>query len=153
MPGIQQTYEQKRAQAAWECVKQVRDRPDGKLKRSYSSLVRSFPALVQGSGLGQALAFLFAKSEGKLELDSSNTYGLLYSHLNGWLMKQVFTSSGNNDVLQAIMTGSSSTYRWATIEALAYCTWLKRFAEAELSPLYGAVSAGATRDSAKGGVG
>jgi len=127
MPTIQQTLEQRRARDAWECVRQAQKQP-GKIKKGYSSLARSFPALVQTAGLGQALAFLCAKSKGSKD---NNEHSLLYTHLRQWVMKRCFPNQ-SGDLLNTIITNSSDAYRRATIEALAYAAWLKRFAEAEL---------------------
>lgn len=135
-----QTIEQQRATAAWKCIDEV-NRLSEKFKKRYSGLVRSFPALVQTSGLGQALAFLRAKS------NASNEHGLLYSHLSGWVVGRMSFAGSSRDLLQGIMSSDSQIYRRATVEALAYAIWLKRFAEAELPEPDG------TEDGAgKGGV-
>jgi len=41
-------------------------------------------------------------------------------------------TASNGDLLQWVLENDSVAYRRATTEALAFLTWLKRFAEAEL---------------------
>jgi CRISPR-associated protein Cmr5 len=118
----QQSLEQKRAAQAWDCVKEVKSR---NYKKDYLSLARSAPADIQANGLGQTLAFWRAKKK-----DEHNT--ALYQHVATWVKMQVrFTQS--SDLLEWIMKqASTDDYRRATTEAIAFLSWVKRFAEAEL---------------------
>jgi len=84
--------------------------------------------LVLTNGLGQTLAFLRSKKkEGQ-----SDEHSVLCGHLSVWTMGQVASDAGNQDLLEWVLNHDSVAYRRATTEALAYLTWLKRFAEAEL---------------------
>jgi len=99
-------------------------------KKGYSSLARKVPMLVLTNGLGQTLAFL--KAEGKN--DPADEHTVLFRHLSDWVLSQVAPSAtaSNGDLLQWVLENDSVAYRRATTEALAFLTWLKRFAEAEL---------------------
>jgi CRISPR-associated protein Cmr5 len=115
--------EQKRAQKAWELVERV---PDGK-KKDYSSLAKSAPVMILTNGLGQTLAFFNSK------LNGSNEYALLYNHLDQWLSRTIpWTASlaGSPKLIERVISENSQVYRMATEEALAFLSWIKRFAAA-----------------------
>jgi CRISPR-associated protein Cmr5 len=99
-------------------------------KKGYNSLARKVPMLVLTNGLGQTLAFLKAKGKN----DPADEHTVLFRHLSRWVLSQVAPSSPatNGDLLQWVLQNDSASYRRATVEALAFLTWLKRFAEAEL---------------------
>lgn len=120
----QRREEQKRAQSAWASVAEAKAK---KMGDKYKSLAQKMPAYILTNGLGQTLAFLKAKAGS----NPSDEHGLLYDHLSGWIRPQTEAKS-NPPLLQWLMEGDSRVYRRATTEALAYLTWLKRFAEAEL---------------------
>jgi CRISPR-associated protein Cmr5 len=118
----QQTLEQQRATKAWELVTQVKEK-----EKEYNSWVKKVPVLILTNGLGQTLAFLKSKSDREKEL--------LYAHLSAWLMPEMSWSppaQQKNDLLERLIHESSANYRRATIEALAFLNWLKRFADAIL---------------------
>jgi CRISPR-associated protein Cmr5 len=120
----QRTLEQQRAAYAWQCVEAVR-RTD--FASEYGQLARQVASLVQMHGLGQTLAFLAAKAK-----DKQNEHQQLALDLSRWVGKQL-TGQEQNDLRGWIaQTASVAEYRRATLEALAFLTWLKRFAEAEL---------------------
>ncbi len=122
MASQQQTLEQQRAQQAWNDIQSVVKRSDD-FKKKYGSLARRVPMLVLTNGLGQTLAFLRAKG---------NEHTTLLEHLSTWTMSQVAPGASERDLLTWVLNNDSAAYRRATAEALAYLTWLKRFAEAEL---------------------
>ena len=124
-----QAEEQKRAAQAAQDVDQIARKPDEKLKNSYRDLARKTAANIQLSGLGQSLAFLRAKAGP----EHKGEHWWLYQHVSKWVMKQLKQPDSEGDrLLEWIVTQDSSTYRRATIEALAYLGWLKRLAEALL---------------------
>lgn len=125
--SLQQTLEQERAKKAWEDVRSVTTCPE-EFKKKYGSLARRVPMLVLTNGLGQTLAYLRSKGKG----DQSNEHNVLFRHLSDWTMSQVAPDEKGRDLLDWVRNTSSDMYRRATTEALAYLTWLKRFAEAEL---------------------
>jgi len=127
--SLQRTLEQERAQQAWACVQEVTNKPQ-EFKKKYGSLARKVPMLVLTNGLGQTLAFLKAKGKN----DPADEHTVLFRHLSNWVLSQVASSTpaSNGDLLQWVLQNDSAAYRRATMEALAFLAWLKRFAEAEL---------------------
>jgi len=112
------TMEQDRAAAAWAAVRSV----GADYAEKYLALARSAPADLQVNGLGQTLAFWLAKKGPEHEA--------LYRHLSGWVGSRM---AGGADLLKWLLgseTGSDG-YRRATMEAIAFLSWVKRFAEAE----------------------
>jgi CRISPR-associated protein Cmr5 len=128
-PTQQQTLQQKRAAHAWECIDEVDTKRDKKFQKKYGSQVRSLPSLIQSDGLGQTLAFLKAKDK-----NQKNThYWSAYEHIASWA-QSADSSLGlpaQNDMLEWLLKQSTTEYRRATAETLAYLSWLKRFAEAK----------------------
>jgi CRISPR-associated protein Cmr5 len=127
--SLPKTLEQQRATRAWECVGEVTSKSQD-FKKKYGSLARKVPTLILTNGLGQTLAFLKAKGKN----DPADEHTVLFRHLSRWVLSQVAPSSPatNGDLLQWVLQNDSASYRRATVEALAFLTWLKRFAEAEL---------------------
>jgi len=125
--SVQRTREQQRASQAWSDIQEVKEQLQEPAQKEYGSLARRVPTLVITNGLGQTLAYLKAKAKN----EQSDHYGLMYRHLSRWTMGTVSPQGG--DLLRWVQGEADSvTYRWATVEALAYLGWLKRFAEAEL---------------------
>lgn len=127
----QQSLEQKRAAAAWECVVYVRDHGQSYAKK-YGQLAKSAPADIQANGLGQTLAFWKAKGykDGKPKSDSE--HARLFQDVDGWVKQQLGLSARKMLLEWIIQHASTDEYRRATAEAIAFLNWLKRFAEAEL---------------------
>lgn len=117
----QRTLEQERAKAAWMNIAQVKGES---YRKEYLSLVRSAPADIQISGLGQTLAFW--RSKGK------NEHETLYEHVSEWVMKQLGKQNQQKLLAWISLEATSDQYRQATAEAMSFLLWLKRFAEAEL---------------------
>ena len=113
------TQEQNRAKQAWENINN--DIRKG-FASEYKALVSSAPADVQTNGLGQTVAFWLSKPK-------SDAHKVLYQHLSTWVMQQM---GEQGDLMQWITQTDSRHYRQATVEALAFLGWLKRFAQAEL---------------------
>ena len=125
--------EQKRAQDAWNIVRPIKQeweaaRNDQKVEakvKKHSALARGAPADVLTAGLGQTLAFWRAKKEPH--------HLWLYDAVSTWVLDQMKLPGNAPDLLEWIVdTADANQYRMATAEALAYLTWVKRFAEAEL---------------------
>lgn len=117
--------DQARALRAWNLIADSTDQVKGKdWEDKYGSLVKNFPAMIVTNGLGQALAFLKAKKKPH--------HLALYQHVSGWVTKSIYGGAESDQLLQKIIADSSTNYRRATTETLAFVAWLKRFAEAEL---------------------
>lgn len=125
----QRTLEQRRAAFAWECVSTVKA-VGGNVARDYGQLARAAASLVQMHGLGQTLAFL--KSKAKIEQGKENAQERLSRDLSRWVSQQVLGEQRDDLREWIVREASVADYRRATVEALAFLTWLKRFAEAEL---------------------
>lgn len=123
------TLTQKRARDAYEKVHEVAGgNRDEKFRNKYGSLARGLPFMIQTNGLSSALAFLRAKAKG----DPQAAPMVLYTHLSGWLGTQMLVNTANNpDFLVWLVNQNIATYFRATVEALEFSVWLKRFAEAE----------------------
>ncbi len=121
MQSQQRSLEQKRATAAWEAIGRVREQ---NYKSKYKSLAGNAPADIQTSGLGQVLAFWRAKGNPE--------HLAIYQAVAEWVKNQV-NPGLKTDLLEWIMKeATTDEYRRATAEAMAFLSWLKRFAEAEL---------------------
>lgn len=117
-----QTLDQRRAKHAWEAVQHVKEKPEGK---KFGNHARKLPTRIMASGLGQAMAFLYAKKYSPLLLQS-------VSHWT--LNKTTFVANKlgpEHELIKAVISGGSDQLRMHTAEALAYLQWLVRFAEAE----------------------
>jgi CRISPR-associated protein Cmr5 len=136
-----QTIEQERGKEAWDCVKDIK-KLEKKEQQEYRSLARGLNAMIQVNGLGQTLGFLKAKGKAKDDKGhpKKNAHYFLLEHLTHWMHHHFDTAIGDvsdtrNDglLIWALNQASTSDYRRATTECLAFGRWLSRFAEAELS--------------------
>jgi CRISPR-associated protein Cmr5 len=124
MADMQATREQQRAKHALAKIKTVA----AKLAREYKSYAESLPTMVVVNGLGQACATLLAQAKG----DPDDAHRLLYDHLEDWLCVHN-AAYDRKPLIEAIIKGDQDQYVRAQFEALAYLTWLKKFAQAQLS--------------------
>lgn len=135
-----QNIEQERGRWAWDDIREVKSKDksnEKKLEKEYRSLARGLNAMIQINGLGQTLGFLKAKGKG----DDNKPHYLLLKHLTAWMQYPKHFKASNSQVmaghdglLQWVTDEgtSSSDYRRATTECLAFGGWLRRFSEAEL---------------------
>ena len=127
------SLDQLRAHRAWDCVERARkELVDGKFK-DYVNLSSGAPALIQGNGLMQALAFYAARE---------NHHRLLADQVSGWVDERVLrrrdptdgTKEGDGKrtvlVLEKLHTAEVDQYMQATGEALELLVWIKQFAKA-----------------------
>lgn len=106
-----------RAKYAFDEVSKLK----GQLLEKYSSLVRSFPAMILTNGFGLAISFLCLKNE-------KNEKKVLHEHIQCWLRKQDLLLK-EDELMKKIVNSDSDTYRMLETETLALLEWLKRFAE------------------------
>lgn len=129
----QRTLEQSRAADAWTQVDQnVRNK---EYAGEYKSLARGAIAFIQINGLGQTLAFWRAKGfEAGKPKDNGNAHSALFNHVSQWVLQNLQLGEIKDPHLLEWIVASASPngYRRATNEAIAYLSWVKRFAEAEL---------------------
>ncbi len=126
----QQSLEQKRAQFAWNCIGDVKEK-----KADYANVAKKAPSDIQINGLGQTLAFWRAKGKKDKE------YEQIYNHVSKWVLEKRLEKKHPKGLLGWVMSEgetdkakftTTDDYRRATTEAIAFLVWLKRFAEAEL---------------------
>jgi CRISPR-associated protein Cmr5 len=121
----QRSLEQDRAKAAWQTVKEAKGRA---YAGKYGQLARSAPADIQANGLGQTLAFWNAKGE--------EHHRAILKDVSQWVKDRI-KFPDDNLLKWIISTADTDGYRRATVEAIAFSIWLKRFAEAELPRVEG----------------
>lgn len=110
-----QTSQQKRAQLAYACVKEIESLPEA--KENYANLAKKFPALVQACGLAQTIAFVDSKEK--------NTNYLKH-------LAKVMSRNENEDLGKASREAGLMEYQRLSFEAIEAATWLKRYSEALL---------------------
>ncbi len=126
------TLDQLRAKHAWKSIERIQGKADS-IGEEYAREVKRLPIRIRTSGLGQALGFLYAKSNG-----SSDAKALLLIDLSKWILNErKFTNQIQNPltpkaILTAIIKSDAEILRRITDELLRYLQWLGRFAEAEI---------------------
>ena len=135
-----QNIEQERGRVAWENIRDIKEKDklqkDAKLQKEYRSLARGLNAMIQINGLGQTLGFLKAKGKNSPQ----KAHYLLLAHLTQWMTHHfkatniAIMDKGDDGLLLWVtdVKTSSADYRRATTECMAFGSWLRRFAEAEL---------------------
>lgn len=124
-----QTLDQQEARFAIRCIEEVKESNES-VKGDYFTQVKQLPTRILSNGLGQSLAFLFAKSEKKTRKDSGHR--LLYDHIAEWLEERtVYPEKG--PLLETMMQNDMSRYIEAQYHALRFLEWLVKFARAHLS--------------------
>lgn len=123
------TLQQDRAADALEKIRDLAKSPEKASK--YRSYVAALPATIVTNGLGQALAIEMASGGEK------PAHKALCDHVTTWLKSQIDAirnncRGGENEILDAIMKIDEDDYLRAQTEAIAYVSWLKRFATAIL---------------------
>lgn len=120
------TRQQRMAQAAYTAVAQ---RGSTSVFKEYASFAKSFPALIHGVGLCQAVAF--AQAKGKDDRGSDKPHGLVLQDLVTVLgALGVLNQQNSTAFADKVRTAEALTYLRLTRLALDATTWLKRYAEA-----------------------
>lgn len=91
-------------------------------KAKFKARACSLPAMIVMNGLGQTAAFCKSKKD-------KDGYGDIYTVLEAWL-GQVGQPYHGKELIQGIISGDMHSYRQAQAEALAYLSWVKKFASA-----------------------
>lgn len=125
------TLSQKRAADAYRQIHAIADQNKyANIRKKYGTLAHGFGTMIQTNGLGPAMAFLWAKAEN--HADSAPK--VLFDQISSWLFAQIVPGAQHdqdNFLVWIANQNNSSIYHNATREALEYCVWIKRFAEAE----------------------
>jgi len=120
----QRPLARKRAESAYNDVKNIILEKTPNFKSNYKSLVKKAPMWIKTQGLKEAMAFVFSKK------DSGNVHYHFYEQMYNWLNSQGFITCDNaKDFMENILELEPAFYRAATEESLAYLTWVRRFAE------------------------
>lgn len=126
-PLSTQTLDQRRAQHAWGAVQNIKNTLEKKAQKHYQGEAKKMPVRIMTAGLGQALAFIVAKSKG-----TKSALGQLHIDLSDWVIVKRPMQASKDNLLESVVHGSSDFLQQATNETLAYLSWLNRFLEAEL---------------------
>lgn len=98
-----------------------------KALENYRSYTRRITHMILSNGLGQTLAFIYSKK------DKGNAYDLIYKQLTDYLKSnstaRINMPQEENELIEWVISLSSTEYRYVTEEILAFLKWLKRFAE------------------------
>lgn len=128
MARTHHTVHDQRAEWAWDQVSRVpQEHPAGTAK-DYATHVRKLPARIQVNGLGQALAFLFAKSKSGKKTTGA---GVLLGQL-GARVTDILSSKDPLDgpkLMGKLVDLSPADYRRCTHELMLTAEWLKRFVD------------------------
>lgn len=124
-----QSIEQERAQHAMKQVSDVLGLSDS-VKKKFKAYANSLPAMIQSTGLGQALAFAKVKANGKG--DEAAAWNAMYKALDNWMQSRKIWSE-RDDTLSVLVAGNQHQYQLAQAEAFAYLVWLKQFARAMIT--------------------
>lgn len=115
--------EQGRAAYAYEQVRDFMSSKPKTVSKEYRSYLKKMPAMVQMNGLGETLAFYYAKDE---------THRDIYFQVIRWLQRKYGKQLlGNNEseALHAILRMDSPDYRVMSMEVVALVNWMRRFAD------------------------
>ena len=131
-PATDRTLEQKRALYALNTIR-AHERKGKGYRDTYLTVVRGLPGMILQNGLGQALAFLLARAEGKRQGPEYQ----LYTELQTWLVgardadhqERVYPAG---DLLDALVSGTRQQFQQAQVRALDLMAWMRKFADAYL---------------------
>ncbi|RKY17086.1 MAG: type III-B CRISPR module-associated protein Cmr5 [Planctomycetota bacterium] len=109
-------------------------------RKDYRSHVRKFPSMVLTNGLTQAVVFAYSKA-GKEKVEnlknpasppnSADPWALVYRQMEQYLRGSPFALIDANKLLvDQLVEMESPEYRMVEQDVLAFCNWLRRFAEA-----------------------
>lgn len=116
----------RRAQRAWEWVNQAKS-----VREGYTTLARKLPSMLQVSGLGQTLAYLYGKGYERGRPNEGKPEGMLLKQLGGYLRETQKRTT--EDPMEMLLSFSAAEYRDATRQVAAVAEWLKRFTEGQLA--------------------
>ena len=97
------------------------------LLKDYRSYARKIPQMILSNGLGQTLAFVYAKKE------EGNAYDLIYKQLTDYLKSdstaRIRMPENQNELIEWVISLDSYNYRYVIEEILVFLNWVRRFAE------------------------
>ena len=99
---------------------------------NYVAYVKSLPATILMSGLGQALAMEKVGATSKTNAVKAG-HGKLFEHVSDWLLNHWPSRPDEytgGELMEVIISSDQADYMRAQTETLAYLEWLKKFAVA-----------------------
>ncbi|MCS6912330.1 MAG: type III-B CRISPR module-associated protein Cmr5 [Myxococcales bacterium] len=120
------TRHQDWARQALQCVQRVRDHADSTFKAEYRTQCMRLPALLQQSGLVQALSFLWSRDE----KDEGSAPRRLCHDLASVL--KLGSDKGAELLRRAIETDDLMAYLALSRDVIEIAIWFRRFAQSEL---------------------
>jgi CRISPR-associated protein Cmr5 len=129
-PTHAERQQQRPAVRAWQWVSEAEHHAK---PARYGTLARKLPSMLQVSGLGQTLAFLYSKGYkgGKPERDKAEA--LLFRQLGGYLIELSKRAQQADAAMEALLSLSPGEYRAVTRQLAEVAEWIKRFAEGRLA--------------------
>ena len=125
---VASTSQSQRAKWAWDEVARVLDGDD-----EYLTEARKLPARLLSSGLGQTLAYLYAKGKPK---DGEKVQGKgttrLFTQLAGRIRELEREPTKGRSAMDIIVGLDPIRYRFLSRELLECAEWIKRFADGRL---------------------
>ena len=123
------TLEQERSNYAFECVSKIKGKP---FEKDASSLISKFGTLILTNGLGNTLAFLFAKGK--------DHHLEVIVIISNWLFRQEEPGFKRDNVKvrieeimkKLVLDATVEQYMYYTEETLRLVNWLRRFSDAML---------------------
>jgi CRISPR-associated protein Cmr5 len=132
--------ERNRANTAYRCAKEGIEKYGEKSSvqkpdegdshgEKYEAIVGRLPMRILNNGLGETIAFHFAKSKNKKGQETA--HGYVCEQLRTWLVEQQYLR-GSYDIASFVLdvvSLSVAESRVVTNETLAFLTWLRRFTD------------------------
>jgi CRISPR-associated protein Cmr5 len=129
-PTHAEQQQQRPALLAWQWVS---DAEHHAKPARYETLARKLPSMLQVSGLGQTLAFLYSKGYEAGRPKNDKAEALLFQQLGGYLIEVSKRSQRPDQAMEALLSLNPGEYRAVTRKLSEIAEWLKRFAEGRLS--------------------
>lgn len=126
-PPHERDLGRRRAKRAWAWVEEAKKKKQGE---GYANLAKKLPSMLQGSGLGQTLAYLYGKGFEKGK-PKQNAEGVLLVQLSDYVKE--LQKRAHEDPMDVLLSLDAAEYRSATREMMKITEWLKRFAEGQLA--------------------
>jgi CRISPR-associated protein Cmr5 len=126
------TLEQERSNYAFKCISEIKGKP---FEKDASSLISKLGTLILTNGLGNTLAFLFAKGK--------DHHLEVIAIISNWLLRQESQKEPGfkrdnvkvriEEIMKRLVLDASvEQYMYYTEETLRLVNWLRRFSDAML---------------------
>ncbi|MEM3771549.1 MAG: type III-B CRISPR module-associated protein Cmr5 [Candidatus Micrarchaeia archaeon] len=132
------TLEQKRAEYAFNIVKEIKDKS---YDSDFSTLIAKMPSYILTNGLGNTIAFLFSKgkehhlivlaiiADWVLRINKLNRSEKIERLRDNWIFSSNIRENFDEIIDKLVLNVDMRQYTFITNELLALFVWLKRFCE------------------------